>query len=228
MMADTVEQGEIVVPGETLHEGTEYTAGDGAFEQEGEVRAEYLGAVDIRNDDLRVIPRYNPYVPSPGDLVIGEVERVGPSNWNVDIGCPWSAFMHVNAAVDEYVDHDDDISQWYDIGDLLVGKVKGVTKGMDVKLSMEHENARNLEGGRVVAVPPAKVPRIIGSRGSMVEMIKEATDTRIVIGQNGRVWIKGEDEALAVEAVRKVAAEAHTQNLTERMEDWLDERGGGS
>ncbi|MFB6294782.1 MAG: RNA-binding protein, partial [Candidatus Nanohaloarchaea archaeon] len=115
-MTTHVEHGDIVLPGEVLHEGEEYTAGDGAFEERGHIKAEFLGAVDTRGDDLRVIPRYNPYVPSQGDLVIGEIERVGPSNWNVDIGCPWSAFMHVNAAVDEYVDHDDDISQWYDIG----------------------------------------------------------------------------------------------------------------
>ncbi|MDY6762058.1 MAG: RNA-binding protein, partial [Candidatus Nanohaloarchaea archaeon] len=104
-MTTHLENGDIVLPGEVLHEGEEYTAGDGTFEEKGSVKAEFLGAVDMRGgDSLRVIPRYNPYVPSTGDLVIGEVERVGPSNWNVDIGCPWSAFMHVNAAVDEYVD----------------------------------------------------------------------------------------------------------------------------
>ncbi|MCJ7478779.1 MAG: exosome complex RNA-binding protein Rrp4 [Candidatus Nanohaloarchaeota archaeon QJJ-7] len=226
-MAKKVEKGDIVVPGQELYEGEEFTAGDGAFESGGTIRSRFLGAADFRSEDsVQVIPRYNPYVPSQGDLVIGEVERVGPSNWNVDIGCPWSAFMHVNAAVDEYVDHDDDISQWYGIGDVIVAKVKGVTEGMDVKLSMEHENARELEGGRVISVAPAKVPRIIGSKGTMVEMIKDATDTMIVIGQNGRVWIDGTGESLAVEAIRKVADEAHTDNLTEKMEEWLEENGG--
>lgn len=226
-MAMNVENGDIVVPGEVLYEGTEFAAGDGTYEKGGAIRSEFLGAVDLRgSDSVRVIPKHNPYVPAAGDLVIGEIERVGPSNWNVDIGCPWSAFMHVNAAVDEYVDHDDDISQWYDMGDLIVGKVKGVTKGMDVKLSMEHENARDLEGGRVIKVAPAKVPRIIGSKGTMVEMIKNATDTMIVIGQNGRVWIDGANAGLAVDAVRKVAAEAHTEDLTRKMEDWLTEHGG--
>ncbi|MFB6294307.1 MAG: KH domain-containing protein, partial [Candidatus Nanohaloarchaea archaeon] len=113
-----------------------------------------------------------------------------------------------------------------DIGDMLVAKVKGVTKGMDVKLSMEHENARELSGGRVITVAPAKVPRIIGSKGTMVELLKEATDTEIVIGQNGRVYIDGANESLAADAVRKIADEAHTDNLTKRMKDWLRDNGG--
>lgn len=225
-MSSDVEDGEIVVPGQLLHDGTDYAAGDGTFNEGTAVISEVLGAANERGDALQVNPRYNPYVPSTGDLVIGEIERVGPSNWNVDIGCPWSAFMHVNEGVDEYVDHDDDISQWYDIGDLIVGKVTGVTKGMDVKLSMDHENARELDGGRVITIPPSKVPRVIGSKGSMVELIKNATDTMIVIGQNGRVWIDGGNEDLAVRAVRKVAAEAHADGLSATMEDWLQENGG--
>jgi exosome complex component RRP4 len=135
--------------------------------------------------------------------------------------------MHVNAAVDEFVDHDDDISQWYDMGDAIVAKVTGVTKGKDVKLSMESRNAQKLDGGRIVTVPPSTVPRIIGRKGTMVGMIKDHTDTEIIIGQNGRVWIDGDDIDTAARAVNKVADEAHTENLTDRMEEWLQNNGGG-
>ncbi|MDY6776471.1 MAG: exosome complex RNA-binding protein Rrp4 [Candidatus Nanohaloarchaea archaeon] len=219
-----VDKGEIVLPGQELYEGAEFTAGDGTFEEHKTIYSRFLGAADLRREDsVRVIPMHNPYNPEEGDLVIGEIVRVGPSNWNVGIGCPYDAFLHVNEAVEEYVDHDDDISQWYDIGDLLVGKIKAVTSGKDVKMTMEHENARDLEGGRVVTVSPSKVPRIIGSKGSMVELIKDETDTMIVVGQNGRVWVEGDREGLAVDAVRKVASEAHRDGLTERMKDWFEE-----
>ncbi len=226
-MALMVENGDMVVPGDVLYEGDELTAEDGTFEKEGRIRAKYLGAVRVSHgDSVSVIPKQNPYNPEKGDLVIGEIVRVGPSNWNVDIGCPYDAFMHVNAAVDEYVDHDDDISQWYDMGDLLVGKIKAVTKGKDVKMSMDHPNARKLSGGRVITVAPAKVPRIIGSGGSMVELIKENTGAKIIIGQNGRIWLKGDGSSTAVDAIREIAERAHEDDLTRKMKDWFDARGG--
>lgn len=224
-MGKKVENRGLVTPGQVVYEGDDVSPGDGTYRDDNDIISTYVGSVEYRGDgSVRVIPKHGRYNPSEGDSVIGEIERVGPSNWNVDINAPYSAFMHVNAAVDEYVDHDDDIAQWYDMGDTIVAKVTNVTKGKDVKLTMDTRNARKLEGGRVITVPPSKVPRIIGRRGSMVDLIKENTDTMIVVGQNGRVWIKGEQEEVAVRAVRKVAREAHLDGLTERMETWFDEQ----
>lgn len=222
-MSKNVDNRETVTPGTVLYEGDELTPGDGAFASQNKIKAAYAGSVEFRRDDsVKVIPKQGKYMPSQGDSVIGEIERVGPSNWNVDIASPYSGFMHVNAAVDEYVDHDDDISQWYDMGDAIVAKVVNVTKGKDVKLTMDSRNCRKLEGGRIVEVPPSTVPRIIGRKGSMVDMIKDATDTMVIIGQNGRVWIRGDNAGVAAKAVKKVADEAHTENLTDRMEEWLE------
>lgn len=226
-MSKQVENREIVTPGQVLYDGEDLEPGDGTFTRDDEIVAAYVGSVEFRRDGtVKVIPKQGKYQPQEGDTIIGEIERVGPSNWNVEINCPYSAFMHVNAAVDEYVDHDDDISQWYGMSDAIVAKVTNVTKGKDVKLSMDTRNARKLEGGRIVTVPPSTVPRIIGRKGTMVKTIKDATDTEIVIGQNGRVWINGEDIDTAAEAVKKVAEEAHTENLTERMEQWLNDNAG--
>ena len=70
---------------------------------------------------------------------------------------------------------------------------------------------RKLEGGHIISVPAPKVPRIIGKGGSMVNLIKEHTDTRIVIGQNGLIWIEGTPENIlrATAAIKKIERSPH-------------------
>ena len=57
----------------------------------------------------------------------------------------------------------------------------------------------------------------------MVNLIKEYTDTRIVIGQNGLIWIEGTPENIlrATAAIKKIEREAHTTGLTDRMTEYL-------
>ena len=43
-------------------------------------------------------------------------------------------------------------------------------------------------------------------------------------GQNGLVWIKGENATIAAEAVRKIEREAETQGLTDQVEKFLNEK----
>jgi exosome complex component RRP4 len=77
--------------------------------------------------------------------------------------------------------------------------------------------------GRIIKITPSKVPRLIGKRGSMINMIKELSGTEMVVGQNGWVWIKGEpkNELSAMKAIYKIDRESHTKGLTNRIEDML-------
>jgi len=93
---------------------------------------------------------------------------------------------------------------------------------------MKGPGLRKLKDGRIIRVNAMKVPRIIGKRGSMVSMVKQATGCTLVVGQNGLVWLKGEpeQEIMAVDAIRKIEREAHVSGLTERMKMWLQEKTG--
>lgn len=58
----------------------------------------------------------------------------------------------------------------------------------------------------------------------MINMIKTLTGTRIIVGQNGWVWVSGKNdelERLAIEAILKVDRESHTQGLTDRVKEFL-------
>ena len=60
---------------------------------------------------------------------------------------------------------------------------------------------------------------VIGKSGSMIQMLKNMTDCRIFVGQNGRIWIDGDDEnvEVAAEAIKIIEAEARSANLTDRV-----------
>ena len=98
-----------------------------------------------------------------------------------------------------------------------VNQIDLTTKGMPF-------NGGPLKGGQIVKITPSKVPRLIGKGGSMINLIKKMTQTRIIVGQNGWVWVSGRKEELervAIEAILKVDRESHTQGLTDRVKELL-------
>src|SRR5919112_3654514 len=75
------------------------------------------------------------------------------------------------------------------------------------------------------SISATRVPRLIGKRGSMIQTIEQATQTRVLIGQNGIVVVTGrtvDGIELAVKAIRMVEEEAHTSNLTQRIKVLLN------
>jgi len=214
----------IVVPGEALANGKDCKVGSGVYEENNQIYSQYLGTVEYRKGrEVRVKPMKGRYLPREGDSVIAVVSQVTYSNWILDINSPYDAVMPIGEAVDEYIDlSEDDIADYYDVGDVVIAKIQKVTKSKDMQVGMKDRRSRKIQGGMVIEVPPTKVPRIIGKKGSMVNMIKEKTGCTIVVGQNGRTWIRGENEALAAKACKRVARKAQESGLTNKMEEWLD------
>ncbi|MEM2454776.1 MAG: KH domain-containing protein, partial [Candidatus Bathyarchaeia archaeon] len=78
--------------------------------------------------------------------------------------------------------------------------------------------------GQIVKVSPAKIPRIIGRRASMVNLLKRETECKITVGQNGIILVSGptpEHEKLAILAIEKISQEAHTSGLTDRISEMI-------
>jgi len=219
---ETKKQRRIVIPGDLLGVGR---AGHGTFIENGKVYSKYVGLADKKGDLHFVIQLSGVYNPKRGDGVIGKIKDIAFSRWVVDINSPYFAILQLNEAVDEFIDlTKTDLTKYYDYGELIFAEISSVTKTKIVQLSMKNRKCRKLHGGRIVKVTPAKVPRIIGKNGSMVEMIKEKTNTQIVVGQNGVVWIKGEKEDLAIEAILEIEKRSHVSGLTDQIKNMLDER----
>ncbi|MFB6208989.1 MAG: exosome complex RNA-binding protein Rrp4 [Candidatus Nanohaloarchaea archaeon] len=224
-MSRVKEDKDMVTPGETVFKGDELYANSGVFEEDDKIVSKYVGIVEYGKNSVRVVPMSGRYIPEEGDIVIAEITSVGYNNWRADLNSPYDGMLKIDVAVDEYIDLDeDDLTDYYDVGDAIVVEVTKVTEGYDVNLSMEDKRCRKLRGGRIIEIYPSKVPRVIGKKGTMVKQIKEKTGCKIIVGQNGLVWITGENPNLAARAVKKVEEEAHVSGLTDKIGEWLEEQ----
>ncbi len=212
---------EIVVPGELL--GTDpRKAGPGTFTDGGKVYAALLGIKSVRPTEISVVPLSGQYIPMRGDLVVGKIVDIGPSNWLVDINSPYPAPLHVNE-VPWRVEFGE-TSKFMSVGDIVLIKVVDVNETKRITVSMQDHGLRKLTGGMVIDVSPSKVPRVIGRNGSMIQMLKNFTGCRVYVGQNGRIWIDGDLDNIvrAVQAIKMIEDEAHSLGLTEKVKRYLE------
>ena len=215
---------EIAVPGEVLAKGMDYIPAGGTFRENEDIIANQLGMVSINGRLVKLVPLTGIYVPKANDIVIGKVVDVTFSSWLLDINSPNLAMLSIRDAT-EYIERNADLTQYYDYGDIVAAKVTKVTRNKAIDLSTKGPGLRKLNEGQIVEVTPSKVPRIIGKQASMITMIKDATDCKIIVGQNGRVWIHGVDpdkEIVATAAIMKIEHESHTEGLTDRIKEFLD------
>jgi exosome complex component RRP4 len=220
-----IQNRELVVPGDLLAEG-DYLLGEGTYAEGDNVYAKVLGLVDAKEKFIKIIPLSGKYVPRPRDLIVGVVTDIAFSSWYVDLNSPYSGVLSVANATERFVNLDEeDLSKIMDIGDVILTKVANVSQSMMVGLTMKDRGLFKLKEGRLISISPTKVPRVIGKKGTMVNLLKEKTGCRITVGQNGRIWLSGENEALAIAAIRKIEELAHTSGLTDQIKDFL-EKGG--
>jgi len=211
---------EVVVPGELLDDSG-LRAGNGAYMLDGKIYASRLGVKNVFSGTVGVIPLRGRYIPAPGDLVLGTIIDIGPSNWLVDINSPYPAPLHVNEV--PWKVEFGDTSRFLKLGDVVMVKILMVDESMKIQVTMNDSGLRKLEGGQIVEIAHSKVSRVIGKSGSMIQMIKNMTDCRIFVGQNGRIWVDGDivNATTAVDAVKMIEREAQTNNLTERVKDFI-------
>ncbi|MBW3012051.1 exosome complex protein Rrp4 [Candidatus Woesearchaeota archaeon] len=226
-MGLVVEDKAIVAPGEVLAQGMDYLPGDNAFRENDKVISIRLGLVNVDGRAIKVIPLAGTYLPKRGDQIICRVDDISYSGWRVDTNTAYSAMLSMKDASSRYIERGADLSRIYGIGDYIIAEVTNVTSQNLIDISMKGPRLKKLIGGRIIQVSSCKVPRLIGRKGSMVSMIKDATGCEIIVGQNGLVWIKGEpeNELLAVETIRLVEKKSHKSGLTEEVEKFLKENG---
>jgi len=218
-----VEDKTIVTPGEELAEGMDFLPAEGTFRDKDKIISSGLGLVNLSGRVIKTIPVAGKYFPKKGDTIIAKVTNILMSGWILDIGSAYSAVLSVKEAKD-FIRRDEDLTRYYNIGDYIVTNIVMVTSQRLVDASMKGPGMRKLIGGRIIKVNPHKVPRIIGKKGSMVSMIKNATESNITVGQNGLVWINGspENEIIVVKTIKKIEQEAHISGLTDRIKTFLE------
>ena len=212
---------DFVVPGDEIVKSMDYLPGKNCFREGDSIFAKRLGVVSIENRVISVIPLSGVYIPRTGDMVIGEVEDIQSNGWIVNINSPSSVFLPLSG-VREFIDTSKtDLSNVYNVRDIIYAKVSSVNSMESIHISMQDIRSRKFRGGRIVKIGPAKVPRLIGKQGSMINLIKTNTECKISVGQNGIVWLYGEKEDLAIKAINMIEEESYINGLTDKISELL-------
>jgi exosome complex component RRP4 len=218
-----VNRRDVVTPGDLLAEG-EFQPGENALREGNRIYASKVGLVDVEGDRISVVPLKGCYFPKPGDLVIGRIVEAGLTGWEVDIFAPYPALLPMSETYTKGHASKTDLSTIFSTGDLVMAKVIAFDRTRDPLLTLKGPGLGKAFGNRLVRISPIKIPRLIGRKGSMINMLKRETGCRITVGQNGIVLVSGRDdksERVAVEAIYRIEREAHTQGLTDGIEEMM-------
>jgi exosome complex component RRP4 len=214
---------EVVVPGQLLAEGR-YRASFGTYDDGDKIYSALVGLAELRGNTVKVVALEGVYIPREGDLVLGTITMVTGNNWKVDVGGPYLASLHANNALRR--PYDDDISRYMDIGDVIAAEVIAFDRVTGPFLGMKGRGLRRLDTGMILDISPAKIPRVIGRRGSMINMIQDILRIQTMVGQNGKIWIRASDTKvmrLAIKAFKMIETQAHTSKLTDRVKTMLED-----
>lgn len=211
-----VKERELVIPGEEIIKSMDYLPGKNCFRDRESVLAKRIGIVSVSGRVITVIPLAGVYTPKVGDMVIAEVDEVQHNGWILNINSVFDAYLPLSGVRDFIDTTKTELSSVYARGDILYAKVSLVNNG-SIHLSMVDPRARKFRTGRIIKMSSPKVPRLIGKRGSMISMIKDRTGCRINVGQNGLIWMEGENEELAIRAIKLIEENAHTGGLTDKV-----------
>jgi exosome complex component RRP4 len=218
---------QLVTPGDLLAEGP-YFAGENTYRDGSKIYSARVGLADIIGNKLIVVPIKGAYIPRIDDIVIGRVTDIGMSGWQVDICAPYPAMLPASETPMQR-GHDmgrRDLSHLYGVGDLTLAQVIAFDRARDPLLTTKGRGLGKVTSGRVARIAPAKIPRVIGKKGSMITMLKKETNTDIIPGQNGVILATGKNpdqERIAVEALYMIEREAHTSGLTDRVRAMIQE-----
>ncbi len=220
-----VKERDLVTPGDTLARGLDFIPSSGSYRAGTDVKSKFLGLVRLKEKIVSVTPINGVYIPKPGDGIIATVSDLQNTFWILDVNSPYDAILPISEATPERIEQGTDLSVFFDVGDVIYCKVLNVSKSKNTSVTMDDYRAKKLIGGRLMTVAPSKVPRIIGKEGTMIELIKRYTGCQITVGQNGVVWLKGANEALATKTILMIENEAHTEGLTDRITEMLKSEG---
>ena len=211
---------DIVTPGELLSD--ERNGREGTYEENEKVYSQFLGMVQISDRGINVNPLAGNYYPKEGDDIIGEVTEISTKYWVVDINAPFYTRLDIRDV--NFRTEEGELDRYIAVGDLVYARVFRVYPNNAADISMRGTRYGKLESKMVSKIDPVKLPRLIGKEGAMINMIKDETKCDIVIGQNGVVWVDGEDNnrAVALSAIKFIDEHYVDSDLTEKVRRLLE------
>jgi len=214
-----------VIPGDVVTTGPFRPEQNVVLEGE-KIISTAVGISEIYEDSVRVISLTGKYIPKIDDLVIGKVNSHTSLSWELDINSCYVGFLPAQDVFGrDFSAHADELSTKLKTGDLVAARIANFDRTRDPLVTISDRDLGTIDSGVLVKISPSKVPRLIGKRGSMIQMIEMATNAAVTIGQNGWVVVSCETpEGLlkAKKAIEMVDQKAHVANLTDQIKEMLE------
>ncbi|HEY1248191.1 MAG TPA: exosome complex RNA-binding protein Rrp4 [Nitrososphaera sp.] len=214
-----------VIPGDKIIEGN-FRPLMNVMKTGNSVVATRIGIAEAGRDGIKVIPLSGVYIPRVNDIVIGKITDHSSLSWEVDINSCFSAHLPAQDIFGrDFSPARDDMNRQLATGDLITARIIAFDRTRDPMLTVQDKDLGKIPRGELLKISATRVPRLIGKRGSMIQTIEQATQTRIMIGQNGIIVVTGkrlDGTQLAIRAIKMVEEEAHMSNLTQRIKMLLN------
>ncbi len=214
-----------VIPGDVVTSGPLRPEQNVILEGE-KIVSTAIGISEIYDDSVRVIPLTGKYIPKIDDLVIAKVISHTSLSWELDINSCYVGFLPAQDVFGrDFSAHADELATKLKSGDLVAARIANFDRTRDPLITISDRDLGQIDSGDLVKISPSKVPRLIGKRGSMIQMIEMATNAAVTIGQNGWIVVSCESpEGLlkAKKAIEMINQKAHIANLTDQVKEMLE------
>ncbi|MDP6905943.1 MAG: hypothetical protein QF440_00820 [Candidatus Thalassarchaeaceae archaeon] len=213
----------LVYPGERISAQEGANLGHGIRRIDGELVAMRIGTLTKNGKTISIEPLSSRYVPRSGDLVVGLVEGMTNNIWFLDIGASFNAILPMSLA--PWKVEFGAVREHLDVGDAVLCRIQEVDETHSAVATMKGMGLRKLKSGLIEEIPPHIIPKVIGKGGIMLQNLKSLGECRIVVGQNGRVWLDGENDGMhgVRNALKVISETAHLPGLAGRVEALVDE-----
>lgn len=212
-----------VIPGDVIARGS-YRYGNYVEKRGDEYVALRVGLAEVGRDEVKLNPMTGTYLPRAEDEVIGKVVDINGFGWVVDINSCFDGFLPASFVFGrEFSPSTHDLSTKFRVGDIMGARIESFERSRDPQLSIRGQGYGKIDSGELTKISPTKVPRLIGRRGAMINMLSDRTGTDIRVGQNGVVVVNGPPEGIvkAVRAIKMVEDDAHAADLVSQIEEYL-------
>ncbi|MGC8573632.1 MAG: RNA-binding protein [Caldisphaera sp.] len=217
----------VLVPGEKI-EGVNISDFY-VYDYKNEKRVSIIGVIDLKQEgQISYSPLNGVYLPKEGDIIIGLVTSHGVANWFLDINSPYQAILSVQDFFGSKQSNQlpEDPFKYLQIGEYVKAKIAAFDRIRNPLLTVQDKGLGKIVEGIVVSVHPTRIPRIIGKKGSMIEMLKSTTSCEFFVAVNGMIHIKCQNEQLeniASNAVKMIELQSHITGLTEKVKKFIEE-----
>ena len=188
-----------------------------------------IGLSDVSDDSVRVISLTGVYLPKIDDLVIGIIQYIHGNSWFADINsCYQGMLLGQDVFGRGSYPTKSEMEERLSKGDIIFAKIANSDRQREPLISIADQSLGKIDSGELIKISPAKIPRLIGKHGSMIQTIEGSTNATITVGQNGLIVVSCDETnglLKALAAIRMVDEQAHLVNLTDKVKKMLESNG---